>query len=96
VLWKRGGTMNSVFRGRIDCADLAIAPKITGEAQMVVPCTGDRIFGQVQDHEVAFSFPDSMIDEVVEGHRGKRRVATLLTVKVALERSIRRDALQES
>jgi uncharacterized protein (DUF169 family) len=67
VLWKRGGVMNSVFRGRIDCADLAIAPKTTGEAQMVVPCTGDRIFGQVQDHEVAFSFPYSMIDEVVQG-----------------------------
>jgi uncharacterized protein (DUF169 family) len=67
VLWKRGGAMNSVFRGRIDCADLAIAPKISGEAQMVVPCTGDRIFGQIQDHEVAFSFPYSMIDEVVQG-----------------------------
>src|SRR5271166_3939762 len=40
VLWKRGGVMNSVFRGRIDCADLAIAPKTTGEAQMVVPCHG--------------------------------------------------------
>ena len=33
---------------------------------MVAPCTGDRI-GQVQDHEVAFSFPYSMIDEVVQG-----------------------------
>lgn len=74
VLWKRGGTMNSAFRGRIDCADLAIAPHITGEAQMIVPCTGDRIFGQVQDHEVAFSFPYAMMEEILAGleatHKG--------------------------
>jgi len=66
-LWKRGGTLKSEFRGRIDCADLAIAPVTTGEPQMIVPCTGDRIFGQVQDHEVAFSFPFSLMDEILEG-----------------------------
>jgi uncharacterized protein (DUF169 family) len=66
-LWKRGGTMESAFRGRIDCADLAIAPFLSGQPQMIVPCTGDRIFGQVQDHEVAFSFPFGDIDEIVEG-----------------------------
>ena len=66
-LWKRGGTLTSEFRGRIDCADLAIAPVTTGEPQMIVPCTGDRIFGQVQDHEVAFSFPFSLIDEILAG-----------------------------
>ncbi len=67
VLWKRGGVLSSAFRGRIDCADLAIAPRTTGEPQMIVPCTGDRIFGQVQDHEVAFSFPFAMIDAVIDG-----------------------------
>jgi uncharacterized protein (DUF169 family) len=66
-LWKRGGTLNSPFRGRIDCADLAIAPFLSGEPQMIVPCTGDRIFGQVQDHEIAFSFPYAVIDEIIEG-----------------------------
>ena len=66
-LWKRGGTLTSEFRGRIDCADLAIAPVLTGKPQMIVPCTGDRIFGQVQDHEVAFSFPFSLIEEILEG-----------------------------
>ncbi|GMQ90600.1 MAG: DUF169 domain-containing protein [Gammaproteobacteria bacterium] len=65
-LWKRGGTLTSEFRGRIDCADLAIAPVTTGEPQMIVPCTGDRIFGQVQDHEVAFSFPFSLMEEILE------------------------------
>ncbi|MCW5698787.1 MAG: DUF169 domain-containing protein [Rhodospirillales bacterium] len=73
VLWKRGGAMSSTFRGRIDCADLAIAPVTTGEAQMIVPCTGDRIFGQVQDSEIAFSFPFAMMDEIVEGLEGTHK-----------------------
>ncbi len=66
-LWKRGGTLDSPFRGRIDCADLAIAPFTSGKPQMIVPCTGDRIFGQVQDHEVAFSLPYGLVDELIEG-----------------------------
>ncbi len=73
VLWKRGGTLNSAFRGRIDCADLAIAPVTTGEAQMIVPCTGDRIFGHVQDHEVAFSFPYAIMDEILGGLEGTHK-----------------------
>ena len=75
-LWKRGGTLHSEFRGRIDCADLAIAPVISGEPQMIVPCSGDRIFGQVQDHEVAFSFPFSLMDEIVEGLEATHQAGT--------------------
>lgn len=75
-LWKRGGTLRSEFRGRIDCADLAIAPVITGEPQMIVPCTGDRIFGQVQDHEVAFSFPFSLMEEIVQGLEATHKAGT--------------------
>jgi uncharacterized protein (DUF169 family) len=66
-LWSRGGTMASQFRGRVDCSDISIAPFITGEPQMVVPCTGDRIFGQVQDHEIAFGFPYTVADEILSG-----------------------------
>lgn len=72
-LWKRGGTLDSSFRGRIDCADLAIAPVTTGKPQMIVPCTGDRIFGQVQDHEVAFSTPAALIEDLIEGLEATHR-----------------------
>jgi uncharacterized protein (DUF169 family) len=75
-LWKRGGTLKSEFRGRIDCADLTIAPIITGEPQMIVPCSGDRIFGQVQDDELAFGFPFSLMDEIVEGLAESHKVGT--------------------
>jgi uncharacterized protein (DUF169 family) len=75
-LWKRGGTLNSAFRGRVDCADLAIAPFLSGEPQMIVPCTGDRIFGQVQDHEMAFSFPYAVIGEILEGLEATHKAGT--------------------
>lgn len=75
-LWKRGGTLQSEFRGRIDCADVAIAPVIKGEPQMVVPCSGDRIFGQVQDHEIAFGFPFAMMEEILEGLKATHEAGT--------------------
>ena len=75
-LWKRGGTLKSEFRGRIDCADIAIAPFITGEPQMVVPCSGDRIFGQVQDDELAFGFPYSLMDAIIDGLEQSHKVGT--------------------
>jgi uncharacterized protein (DUF169 family) len=75
-LWKRGGTLKSEFRGRIDCADIAIAPAITREPQMIVPCSGDRIFAQVQDDELAFGFAFTLMDEIVEGLEESHRVGT--------------------
>lgn len=75
-LWKRGGTLKSEFRGRIDCADIAIAPMIKGEPQMIVPCSGDRIFGQVQDHELAFGLPFFLLEEILEGLEATHKVGT--------------------
>ncbi len=75
-LWKRGGTLRSEFRGRIDCADIAIAPVIAGEPQMIVPCSGDRIFGQVQDHELAFGFPFFLMEEILDGLEGTHQAGT--------------------
>ena len=39
----------------------------TDECQVILPCTGDRMFGQTQDDEMAFSIPASKLDEVMEG-----------------------------
>src|SRR2546430_11564596 len=33
-------------------------------------CSSDLIFGQTQDHEMAFSIPWARMDEIVEGLRG--------------------------
>ncbi len=69
-LWKKGGKMPSGFSARIVCSDIIVTTLLTGEPQVIMPCSGDRIFGQTQDHEMAFTIPWGRIDEVLEGLRG--------------------------
>ena len=70
ALWKRGGRLASSFEGRAVCADIIVTTMKTGEPQVILPCSGDRIFGQTQDHEMAFSAPWAMMEEIIEGLRG--------------------------
>ncbi len=74
ALWKSGGHMNSSFGGRIDCAEEIIVPQRTGKCELILPCHGDRIFAQTQDHEMAFAVPINRIEEIIEGltktHKG--------------------------
>lgn len=73
-LWSTGGRLSSSFSGRIDCADAVIATMKQDECQVILPCYGDRVFGQAADDEMAFTIPASKIDLIVEGleatHRG--------------------------
>lgn len=69
ALWRTGGSITSEFSGRADCADLAIAPVKSGRPQVILPCYGDRVFGQTQDDEMAFSFPFAMGGRIAEGLR---------------------------
>jgi MtaA/CmuA family methyltransferase len=70
ALWKRGGKLPSGFSGRIVCSDIIVTTMLSGEPQVVMPCSGDRIFGQTQDHEMAFTIPWDRMEDVVEGLRG--------------------------
>ncbi|HXH84093.1 MAG TPA: uroporphyrinogen decarboxylase family protein [Candidatus Tectomicrobia bacterium] len=70
ALWKRGGKLASAFGGRVDCSEIIVTTMRTGEPQVILPCSGDRIFGQTQDHEMAFSIPWTRMEEIVEGLRG--------------------------
>src|SRR5262245_16892318 len=70
ALWKRGGRLPSSFEGRAVCADIIVTTMQTGEPQVILPCSGDRIFGQTQDHEMAFSIPWGWMEDIVEGLRG--------------------------
>jgi MtaA/CmuA family methyltransferase len=70
ALWKRGGKLASGFSGRIVCSDIIVTTMLTGEPQVILPCSGDRIFGQTQDHEMAFTIPWDRMEDVVEGLRG--------------------------
>jgi MtaA/CmuA family methyltransferase len=69
-LWRRGGKLTSAFGGRVVCADIVVTTMQTGRPQVVLPCSGDRIFGQTQDHEMAFTIPWDQMEDVLEGLRG--------------------------
>jgi MtaA/CmuA family methyltransferase len=69
-LWRRGGKMTAAFGGRISCSETIVTTMKTGEPQVILPCSGDRIFGQTQDHEMAFTIPWQKMEEIVEGLRG--------------------------
>jgi uncharacterized protein (DUF169 family) len=70
ALWKSGGYLSSRYSGRTDCADEVIETMKTGRPQVILPCYGDRIFGQTQDHEMAFSLPFAFAAELIEGLEG--------------------------
>jgi len=73
ALYKRGGYLNSRFSGRLDCADICIETMTTGLPQVILPCYGDRVFGQTQDHEMAFTIPAGMEQEMIDGFDGTHR-----------------------
>ena len=70
ALWKRGGRLASSFEGRISCSEIIVTTMKTREPQVILPCSGDRIFGQTQDHEMAFTIPWEKIEEIIEGLKG--------------------------
>jgi len=72
-LWKEGGYITSRFSGRLDCADVCIETMKTGRPQVILPCYGDRVFGQTQDHEMAFAFPAGKEEQIIEGLEGTHR-----------------------
>ncbi len=73
ALWESGGYIHSRFSGRTDCADEVIETMQTGKPQVILPCYGDRIFGQTQDHEMAFAFPYSFAQAMITGLEGTHK-----------------------
>jgi len=55
ALWEEGGTLTSNFMGRYDCADYTAGVLQSRKCQVILPCNGDRVFGFVQDFEMAFA-----------------------------------------
>jgi uncharacterized protein (DUF169 family) len=73
ALWKSGGRLTSSFGGRIDCAEEIIVPQRSGQCEIIIPCLGDRVFAQTQDHEMAFSIPVNRVEEIIEGLEGTHK-----------------------
>jgi uncharacterized protein (DUF169 family) len=73
ALWKSGGRLASSFGGRIDCSEEIIVPMRSGKCEVILPCYGDRIYAQTQDHEMAFAIPFNRIPEIVDGLEGTHK-----------------------
>lgn len=73
ALYKKGGKLTSSFGGRVDCSEIIVTTKETEKCQVILPCNGDRVFGLVQDHEMAFTIPAALTDDMVEGLEGTHR-----------------------
>lgn len=67
ALHGRGGALTSRASGGMDCSDLFAQPMETGEAHVVLPCNGDRIFGLTQDDEMAFTMPAALVERTLAG-----------------------------
>ncbi|HKV45211.1 MAG TPA: DUF169 domain-containing protein [bacterium] len=70
ALYRGGGRIHSSFSARLDCADAVIETMRAGQPQVILPCYGDRIYGQTEDHEMAFSVPWAGVEDLVAGLRG--------------------------
>lgn len=73
ALFEEGGTLTSNFMGRYDCADYTAGVMNSGKCQVILPCNGDRVFGLVQDFEMAFAIPYSQIDKIILGLQGTHK-----------------------
>ena len=73
ALWRSGGRIASSFSGRLDCSDIVIVTMQTGRCQVILPCYGDRLFAQTQDHEMGFTIPAAKMADVVAGLEGTHR-----------------------
>ena len=71
ALYHDGGAIESFTTGRIDCSEILI--RGARQANVVLPCTGDRLFGLTADDEMAFGFPASQAEAIVEGLRETHR-----------------------
>ena len=73
ALWKTGGRLEASFSGRIDCADAVITTMQKDKPNVILPCYGDRVFAQTEEHEMAFSVPVSWMADIMEGLEGTHK-----------------------
>jgi uncharacterized protein (DUF169 family) len=88
ALYKCGGRISSTAGGRLDCADIVIQTMTTDEPKVILPCTGDRIFGAAQDTEMVFAFPWKYAEEIIEGLEGTHKGGIRYPITVAMRQTV--------
>jgi uncharacterized protein (DUF169 family) len=88
ALYKRGGRITSTSGGRLDCAEIVIQTMTTREPKVILPCSGDRIFGMAQDTEMVFAFPWEYTDEIIAGLEGTHKGGVRYPITVAMRNTV--------
>ena len=88
ALFMRGGRVASTTGGRLDCAEIVIQTMSTNEPKVILPCTGDRVFGMAQDTEMVFAFPWEFAGEIAEGLEGTHKGGVRYPIPVAMRETV--------
>ncbi len=88
ALYARGGKVTSTSGGRLDCSEIVIQTMKTNEPKVILPCSGDRIFGMAQDTEMVFAFPWSYADEIIAGLEGTHAGGIRYPITVAMKNTV--------
>src|SRR6516165_4527112 len=88
-LYSHGGRVVSTSGGRLDCAEIVIQTLTTNEPKVILPCTGDRVFGMAQDHEMVFAFPWSYAGEIIAGLEGTHAGGTRYPITVDMRDTVK-------
>ena len=88
ALYRNGGRVVSTTGGRVDCAEIVIQTMSTNEPKVILPCTGDRVFGMAQDTEMVFAFPWGYVDEIIEGLEGTHKGGVRYPITVAMRKTV--------
>jgi len=66
-LFLTGGSLNSAASLGATCSIQVAHTILNDECQVVLPGSGPRCFGQIQDHEMCFTIPPSKFEVISEG-----------------------------
>ena len=78
ALFFEGGSLSSSCAGGQGCAQYITQTIVDKACRYILPGNGDRIFGQVSDHQMIFSMPmekaESVARGLIESHKGGQRL----------------------
>jgi uncharacterized protein (DUF169 family) len=73
ITYSMGKRVTGEFGGKVECSQYLIGPYRTGEARVVIPGAGDRIFSMTQDDEMVLSLPAKFLEGAVLGLKDAAR-----------------------
>ena len=73
ITFSMGKRVTGEFGGKVECSQYLIGPYRSGEALVVIPGAGDRIFSMTQDDELVVSMPARFLEGALIGLRDAAR-----------------------